>query len=255
MPSEAIELGEIVNINDLDGEKAEALVTELKKNGDGGTENRSRAEIYIADNRGPEHDHAKDVVVKEVEVSYGNENVLFGDENLDQSPAERYFQRWLYLKKIGVSVLESLSFLADGKRVIMKDVTADGSEFIDKETFRGLGHGDTFVIDGRLSECQKKFLEIDKDELKQKIHDNFSIAWNLGISLPDDWEEFAVLVHPDGDYDVLVLDLTKLNYVDVENGVDYNGKNFAERWEHISYRVDKIYEGLEIMKNAEQEEL
>ncbi len=255
MPGEVFELGEVVNINGLDGKKKEALVTEIKKKSDGGTENRSRAEIYIADSRGPEYDHTKDVVVKEVEVSYGNENVLFGDENLDQSPAERYFQRWLYLKKIGVSVLESLSFLADGKRVIMKDVTADGSEFVDKETFRGLGHGDTFVIDGVLSECQKKFLEIDKNELKEKVLHNFSTAWNSGVSLPDDWEEFAVLVHPDGDYDVLVLDLTKLNYVDVENGVDYNGKNFVERWEHISYRIDQIYEGLESMKKAEQEEL
>lgn len=132
-------------------------------------------------------------------------------EILNISSAERYYRRWLLLRKIGVPVVSSMRVL-DDERVIMGDMTADGSEFISKETYRSLKHN-TRLSDG-LSDGEKRFLKIDRSLLKDEVERIFKLAWNNGILFsPHEEEEFSVLVHPDGTWQVLVVDLDGLSCV------------------------------------------
>ena len=69
------------------------------------------------------------VIAKEV-LEY-NYSEVFGDEKVDQTPAERYYFRWKYLKSIGVPVVSSMR-VTDYKHIVMGNMTNDGSEFVDK---------------------------------------------------------------------------------------------------------------------------
>lgn len=126
----------------------------------------------------------------------------------DEGGADYYYQTWVYLKEIGIPTVSSMR-VVDKNTVIMGDMTHDGSEFFGKEKRADLLYTDTG--NRELSNIEKKFLDIDPEEAKKAIVNLYEKAWNKGVLLPDD-DPYDFIVHPDGSWEVIVLDLSQVEY-------------------------------------------
>jgi len=96
----------------------------------------------------------------------------------------------------------------------MGDMTRDGSEFFGK-AFRGRLNNELYRakssgFGGRhLTDMERIFLSIDPEAMRAELRRIVKIANKNRIMLPDD-DEFDILVHPDGSWEILVLDLSGL---------------------------------------------
>lgn len=170
--------------------------------------------------------HEVNLVKKWVEME---NNDCFGNENTESSNAERYMQRWLYLKSVGIPVARSMR-IVDDTHIVMGDMTIDGSVFV------GKGWVDLLSTRkrGSLSDVEKKFLDIDVDLIKKEVVRIDDLARSKGIRLPYD-DPFDILMHPDGSFEVVVMDLTAMELVN-----DKNIKELDDDREKMMNRVDNF---------------
>lgn len=234
MHDSALNFHEVFTIEKGGKETAVLKVEQASDKQFGGVRNKSKAEVTNV-SPGSEGSHNLKVIVKE--VSLAQDQFLLGDEQKTQSEARRYYERWRYLKKIGIPVVSSMR-VVDSNRILMGDMTADGSEFVGKETY--WSDNKQFLP---LSELEKKFLTIDPELIKNKVEEVFLKAWDNGIVLPDDNEEFTVLVHPDGTWKVMVKDLEWLRIT-----TEMKSGYFEEQKTELLDRVDRIRESLRLRK-------
>ena len=172
----------------------------------GGWFPKSKTEFTVVDMDSKEPtEHKLKTVVKNAHIA--TTDFTIGNENKDQPHAQRYWERWRYLKSIGIPSVTSMRVI-EGDRILMGDMTADGSGFVGKETREDLVYG------GRTSGVNKTelmFLKLDPEPIKAEIARLMDIAWKHGFVLPDDDEEYNLWIHPDGTWQVIVMDLSFIN--------------------------------------------
>jgi hypothetical protein len=186
---------------------------------------------------GEERETAIKMVVKKAPIL--NTHVFLGEERSGDSHAERYYKRWLFLKKIGIPTLSSMR-VVDENRVAMGDMTADGSQFFGKAELINLDLQYYGGVTRPLTDMENKFLALDDEKVKREIGRMIEIAWDRKMVLPEDEEEFTILVHPDGTWQTLVIDLSWLGNIDWEVG----------KHDYISHEKEKLFSRLDKMKRT-----
>jgi len=134
---------------------------------------------------------------------------LFGDENIDMLGAERYFERWKYLKKVKIPTIESMRYVGFGK-VVMGDMTASGSNFFGKSEILKLENEVKNGEHRHLSEAENRFLALDDKLVVLEIKKLLNLAWGKDVDLPYDNEEYTILLDKGGEFKVIVADLSCL---------------------------------------------
>lgn len=184
-----------------------------------------------------------DVIVKEV-PSYRGDTETFGGERISQTSAQRYYHRWKYLREIGIPVVSSMR-VVDAKRVVMGDMTADGSAFVGQETLEELRKNEGKPKWRDITNHEKLFLNFDKNIIKLEVLRIFEIAWKKNIRLSTDEEEFAVLVNPNGDCRVIVRDYGEMHKLREPMNTS---EGFNMCCGQLEERVDYLFEGLDKLK-------
>lgn len=176
-------------------------------------------------------------------------SVYFGDEKEGMSESRKYYERWKFLKSIGVPTATSMR-VVDEKSVAMGDMTWDGSQFFGKAKLKSINGERDQEIKRDLLEAEKIFLSIDPNEIKKEFVRIQEKCWDNGIRLPFD-DMFDLIVHPDGKWEVLVLDLTFLDKREGEKHDDL----ILER-QRVFEKIDNLRKGLlNISKNYEGKRL
>lgn len=116
------------------------------------------------------------------------------DEN-DIVTAEMYYNYWKRLKNAGIPTVPTMRVIAPNE-VIMTNMTADGSVFFGKHRSHSEPISDQFI---------QHFLSINPADIQFSAQQIVKRADENNIILPDD-EAFTLLVHPDGSWEVMVLD-------------------------------------------------
>lgn len=217
MASEAIYKGE-TNINlkkggNLGSSGLEVAIKEVVGRDMGGAFPKSAVMGEIRSNEDGGRAREVKLVVKRAYIDV-RKNDVFGNEDKGMSMARRYFERWKYLRKIGIPTVSSMR-LVDEIRLAMEDMTTDGSEFMGKgkrEELCGLEYSDR---SRELTTGERLFLEIDPQKIKDEVGRVADLAWDHGITLPDD-DPYDLLIHLDGSFEVLVMDITALGKVGKE---------------------------------------
>lgn len=151
------------------------------------------------------------MVVKRVFLSSRD---VFPEEADLRNDAERYVKKWQILRDADVPTASSMR-VVDENTIAMGDMTRDGSKFFGKELWVKIMDG----VDEKMRELtpmEKIFLGIDSLKIKEEMGRVLKLAWDKGIRLPYD-DPYDILVHPDGSFEVLVLDLSGLRPRKEEN--------------------------------------
>ncbi|HCQ30964.1 TPA: hypothetical protein DIU27_01080 [Candidatus Collierbacteria bacterium] len=233
--SHAVEQGEIVVLKKGNADGVQLKATNLSVEGLTGAYRKSKAIFKPLRANGEPSGHQISTVVKIADLDYVYD--LFGNESRDQSYAERYLERWKFLKSIGIPVISSMR-VVDDDRVLMGNMMVDGGQFIGKDTY-WWSESSKWKRDetGHLTEEEKLFLNIDPTLIKQEVKRIFDIAWKNGVLLPDSDEEFTVLVKPTGEWRVLVKDLGTLRRIPESMKNDHTRDSLRKE---LADRVDEI---------------
>ncbi len=146
------------------------------------------------------------IVLKDVNETI-DERYFFPGETKNMSSAERYYYKWNLLRQKGIPTVGSMR-IVDSGTVAMGDMTADGSQFFGKEIVSRSFESE-YQKKRPLSKTEEKYLEINPREIKDKLDNLFMDAWRKGVILPED-DYYDLLVHPDGTWQVMILDLSNL---------------------------------------------
>ncbi len=134
-----------------------------------------------------------------------------GSESLEMTQSQRYLERWRFLKNLDFPVVDEMEIT--GKDTVrMTLMTGDGSEFFMKRKATHLVVEAMKKNKRELAEIEKKFVEIDPEEVLDDVDELRLKAWNLGFRLADD-DPFDLLIHTDGTWEVILLDLERLSLV------------------------------------------
>lgn len=139
-----------------------------------------------------------------------NKDDLFGNERLEMSDAQRYCERWLKLKQWGFDTVSSMRVVNECY-VAMGDMTVDGSAFFGRAKGQMTGWEVSHYVRRKLSPIEEVFLLIDPVVIERQIVAVQEKAWELGVILPTD-DPFDLLVSPDGELRLMVVDLSFLCY-------------------------------------------
>ena len=147
-------------------------------------------------------------------------------EKKPMMPPEEMLETWHYLKKIGLPVVPTMRKI-DDTSVLMTNLTADGSFLLGKyfSSKYLFGDNDISIPD----QIVKNFLKIDSREIRNKAAYYTGIASANHVELAFD-DAFEVLVHQDGSWNLVMLDLTEIDInpmLRIENVEENN-------WEHLS---------------------
>lgn len=117
-----------------------------------------------------------------------------------------YLNIWQAFKSAGLPVVKHMWRSGD-HHIFMKNLKHDGSEIFGKGYAYLTWHRDP----APLSEMERKFIKVmeeDESKIKSSLNDMVKNADANGLILP--WDDpFELLLHPDGTWDIVVLDLTK----------------------------------------------
>lgn len=146
--------------------------------------------------------------------------------------AEGYADFWSELKSAEIPTIPTVRIIGENE-VLISDLTTDGSTFFGKDNV--FPSFDRFK-DGKVNNMDKLFLNIDPEELKQRAQQIAEKANRSGVFLPYD-DPFDILVHPDGRWEIIVLDLMRSKFSQIVE------KNNAKC-------VDKLVEYISLMRNG-----
>ena len=219
----------------LSGEARE--VGELRELG--GAYAKSRVEGVFRGGLSYEKGRGKELrlVIKNVGTGYDFSYGFFGEEEKSTNPARRYYERWRFLRSIGMPTASSMR-VVDDRRVAMGDMTLGGAAFFGKEKEKITAQEKRRGVRRELNETEKAFLGIDPQKIKQEIVRWQVFAWENGFRLPGD-DEYDLRVWPDGRFQVLVLDLTGMRKRRDEKMDVLNGE---QRW--LFSGLDHLFAGL-----------
>ena len=175
--------------------------------------------------------HEIKLVIKQAYV--GNRDI-FGGERLDMSGARRYYERWKYLKSVGIQSSHSMRVVGE-RYIAMGDMTLGGSAFFGKAKTCDLFSEEFAGVKRKLSPIEEVFMSINPDLIKKDLEYIRKIAEGEKIMLPAD-DPFDLLVHPNGSWEVMVLDLTNMIHEKIQN------RNYLES------RIDTVRDLLKEIK-------
>ncbi len=116
--------------------------------------------------------------------------------------ADGFIKEWQKLKKAGIPTIPTVRKISPFD-VVMTNMTADGSAFFGKSD---LWPSLVRKNDNKVREIDQKFLAINLEEVETKATEIAKQATAHNIALPYD-DPFDLLVHPDGSWQLVVLDI------------------------------------------------
>ncbi len=140
-----------------------------------------------------------------------------------------YFANWVELKRVGLPVVDTVRETDEGT-VFVTDVKADGSETYGKGLALSivLGFREDDPSPRRRTNIDPLFKKIVGSRQIRLIEDQVNrcvdIATTNGIQLPDGDDAFELLVHPNGSWQLMILDLHEAK-INVEQREDLMKKN------------------------------
>jgi len=158
----------------------------------GGAESKRKLELMAGDG----FRRRLTMVVKETVVNGLSDKEIFAS---GFTHSGHFYYTWMMLKSVGIPTVPTVRII-DDRKVLMTDLTADGSMFFGKATK---------VTDNRANNiCEMEFIfsQIDLVPVYEELKRVERIAMRNDIILPID-DPFDLLLHPDGSWEVMVLDL------------------------------------------------
>jgi hypothetical protein len=120
--------------------------------------------------------------------------------------ADGYCEYWQRLREAGIPTIPTVRKINENE-IIMTDLTKNESSFYGKDSV--FGCFDRFKKN-EINILDKHFLDIEVSDMEEKIKEVLRKANENNIVLPLD-DPFDLLVHPNGNWEVLVLDLATEN--------------------------------------------
>ncbi len=199
-----------IPLSSIHGEGVKIKVYEITNKQVGGADAKSHIVGRFVSKDGFESSENIPMFVKQAKV---NEE-YFGGEKEGMSAAERYFERWKFLRDLGVPVVPNVVVL-DGGRVAMTNLGINGSEFFGKAWRHGPKANRN---SGRreLSKAEQAVLSISDKKVMSEMARIRDILVKEKIRLPYD-DPFDFLVHPDGSFEILVHDPEALEWGEYDN--------------------------------------
>lgn len=120
-----------------------------------------------------------------------------------------YFKNWLEFKRVGLPVVGSVREIEDGD-ILVTDLKADGSEIYGKGLLQSLIMRDDDPNPRRNKSIDPIFKTIMRTNhiiLREEINHLVTLATKEGIMLSSDSDAFELLVHPNGAWQLVTLDL------------------------------------------------
>lgn len=170
----------IISTNPFTNKELEVSVKDITEV-DSGAENKSRLTGELR--RG---DKAKEVKL------YLKSTVPF-------NTADSYIVKWQEMKAAGLPVVPTLRKASDSS-VLMTDLTHDGSELYGKSR--------NWYPSAHNSKLKDVFDSLDLKKIEDAAKKIAEQASKNGIGLPDD-DPMELLIHPDGSWEIIILDLTE----------------------------------------------
>jgi len=199
----------------------------------GGSHDKVRVEAVSAIDEG-ENMRKMSLIIKEIDEE---DKTFFPSETKEMSQAERYMEKWNILRSNGIPTVSSMRII-DRRTVALGDMTVDGSKFFGKEIAIRV-YERQYVEKRSLKIIEEVFLKIDPLEIKKEIERIQRLAWDKGIILPDN-DPYDLLVHPDGTWEVLVLDITQLRPRKEDDSEEEMELQKADMWENIDVTRDYL---------------
>lgn len=122
-------------------------------------------------------------------------------------PGNDYEKSWRLYKEIGLPVVPTLRRGKNGN-IFITDIKWDGSEVYGKSLGYSLGgYGKRYRPRPQMDKIFVDLISSDiYNQVKDRVSECVDIATNNDILLPQD-DTFDLLVHPDGSWDIILLDV------------------------------------------------
>jgi hypothetical protein len=157
------------------------------------------------------------IVEEEVSIPLGGEGKSYIEASLNENSTRRlqlvwkrvlvaagtdnFIQQWRAYKEAGVATIPSVRKISDSE-VLMTNLTRDGSAFYGKAA-RYASERD---INLPLQPMDHVFMNINLDPVIQEAQRMADILMQKHVYLPYD-DPFDLLVHPNGSWEVLIMDI------------------------------------------------
>jgi hypothetical protein len=156
---------------------------------------------------------------------------VFIDIGVDEHPADKYIEFWQRLVDAGIPTLPSIRKISSNQ-VAMKELTADGSRLYGKTR--------SYQSQEESEGTDKFFINLDLTNVLKKAREIIDKANKASIVVPGD-DPFELLIHPDGTWEVIVLDLSQLviaNNPDVARAKNiWAQRNFEDFLLEIRFKI------------------
>lgn len=152
--------------------------------------------------------------------------------------ADEYIENWRIAKQAGLPVINTLRKI-DEETVAMMDLTADGSKFYGNIYAKSLRLKEQTVnLDDPIDSIFLRVIDNDSEVIRKKLEDYVELANKNSVELPRD-DCFELLVHPDGSWNVVLLDLTELFKVENDSSDSWIRSNLekVQQFEFIENRI------------------
>jgi hypothetical protein len=130
---------------------------------------------------------------------------------------------WRRLQDAGIPTFPTVRKINDNE-VLVTDATADGSAFFGKAS---VYPGYNRYRDDGITKVDRLFLQIKPEDVENRARLIAQKATRNGIALPYD-DPFDLLVHPDGTWELLVIDLVPSN--PKGRGISYQNRACVEKF-------------------------
>jgi len=171
----------------------------------GGSRKKSRAKTRKIQESTESTDDSIDMFIKEVWLE--GESVV-GEEVASDPISLRYYERWMFLRKIGIPTLDDM-WVVDSSRVAMEDLRSLGYTMFGKAKLSELVMEIMAEKKRPLTVEENIFLDIDLDEIYLEAKRLQEIAWSNGALLPSD-DQWEMKINKEGEWSLIVLDLERL---------------------------------------------
>ncbi len=128
-------------------------------------------------------------------------------------PGNDYEKSWRLYKEIGLPVVPTLRRGKNGN-IFITDIKWDGSEVYGKSLGYSLGgYGKRYRPRPQMDKIFVDLISSDiYNQVKDRVSECVDIATNNDILLPQD-DTFDLLVHPDGSWDIILVDVGDYRWV------------------------------------------
>jgi len=205
-----------IYLNTIHGEGVSLKLYEVRDVQLGGNDKKTKIVARFVDKDGVEN----------------NEDNFFVNEKEGMPDALKYFERWKFLRDIGLPVVPNVVVL-DGNRVAMTDLAVNGAEFFGKAREWKLFRSE----EEDLSEVESAFLKLNFSEVTKEIERIRKICIEKHLRLA--WDDpLDLLVYPDGKFKVFVIDIQGTNPGEYNDGTRF-GEDPLEYFEELMRTIKR----------------